>query len=86
MNLLQGDLDSDAWLVLSREFDKVVIIASYAEAVYKMKLEVFFQVTDKYRLCCCLLANQSDAFLGNLLPFDSILNTVEWELFCEMLS
>lgn len=42
MNLLQEDLGSDAWLVLSREFDKVIIIASYAEAVYKMKLEVSF--------------------------------------------
>lgn len=35
-------MGSDAWLVLSREFDKVVIIASYAEAVYKVKLEVLF--------------------------------------------
>lgn len=33
-------MGSDAWLVLSREFDKVVIIASDAEAVYKVNLEV----------------------------------------------
>lgn len=47
---------------------------------------VVFQVTDKYSLHCCLLANQSDVFLENLLPFGNILNTVEWKLFCEMLS
>lgn len=45
MNLLQGDLGSDAWLVLSREFDKVVVIASYGEAVYKMKLEACFSMS-----------------------------------------
>lgn len=47
---------------------------------------ICFQVTDKYSLHCCLLANQSGAFLGNVLPFDNTLIIVEWKLFCEMLS
>lgn len=34
MNLLQEDKGSDAWLALSREFDEVIITASYAESKF----------------------------------------------------
>lgn len=87
MNLFQEDQGSGAWLVWSREFDKVIIIASYGESMFRDETgSVFIQVTNTYTICCCLLANQSDVFLGNVVLFDNILSTVKWELLCEMLS
>lgn len=87
MNLFQEDQGSGAWLVWSREFDEVIIIASYGGSMFQDETEsVFIQVTNKYTICCSLLANQSGVFLGNLVLFDNILSTVERELLCEMLS
>lgn len=34
MNVHQEDQSSDAWLVLSREFDEIIVIAFYAESKF----------------------------------------------------